>query len=311
MMKSYYRNGKLNKALKELKSQHTYYEGKIAEQEELISFVTHNSLTLENTIEGLDVREYVADLGTELSNLHEEYDAEISELRDIVGFQIRNLATDGLFRQINSDRSPNAARRGLEHRPRPAQQEIPVDYSEVERLAKESEAVRALLLADEYDDVLEIEADELTSYQPIYSNGKTTKMVATGNLAINGANGVGYETGAGSLHRSESRSNVLQMGLVGIARVIGDCGSKRAKLITMMMENGWECPAALIQHRFPGEFINPIVDEINEIALEEIDDNLMEEVDGLWIILVEYRDDIECIAKELSESAHRTCKMPE
>ena len=310
-MKSFGRYSKRNNVIRELRNRHIEHEAEIAELKEMINFSIDYTSTLENTIENFDVGEYVADLGTELESRHEEYEAEIIELRDIVNFQIRNSFNNEIFYRIDTGPWPNAVRPDKSTRPEPPKREISVDYSEVERLAKESEAVRALLLADEYDDVLELEADELTGYQPISSNGKTTEVVATGNPAINGTNGVRRETAAGFLHRPEGRSDDLLMDSGSIARVIGDCSGKRAKLITIMMENGWECSAALIQRRFPGEFINPIVDEINEIALEEIDDNLMEEVDGLWIILMEYRDEIECIANALSELGHRTRKMPE
>ena len=182
----------------------------------------------------------------------------------------------------------------LGHRTGLPQREISIDHSEVERLDKDSEAVRALLLADEYDDSEELETEEQTRYPPIHVNGKTD-VTTMGYPAITGENGVKRAKAADSLHRTEDTSDELLMDLADIARVIGDGESKASKLIGVMMENDWECLAASIEFRFPGEFINVIIDEINGIALEEIGENLIFEEDGLWIILEEYRDVIEYI----------------
>lgn len=285
-----------NNAIIEHTFRRTDYEGEIAELKEEIKFASEYSLTLENTIENIDVREYIADLGAELANRHEEYEAEINELNDIVYFESRKSSIDYIFQLPRSSdkRSRNAARSNVGIRTEPRKQEISIDHSEVERIDKDFEVVRARLLADEYDDVLDLEADELPGYQPIHLNGQTN-LAAMGYPEINGENGAKLATVAGFLHRPEDTPDDLLMDLTDIARVIGDCDSKHAKLITVMMENHWECPADSIVPRFPGEFINVIIDEINEIALEETGDNLIFEEDRLLIIEEEYRDEIECI----------------
>ena len=56
-----------------------------------------------------------------------------------------------------------------------------------------------------------------------------------------------------------------------------------------------KCPADAIESAFPGEFISVIIDEINGIALDEIGDTLIFEEDGLWVVLEEYRDEVEYI----------------
>lgn len=287
------RYSKRNNVIRELRNRHIEHEAEIAELKEMINFAIDYTSTLENTIENFDVGGYVADLGTELASRHEEYEAEITDLRDIIGFRIRNSVTDDPFQQIDNVRSPNAARRGLDRRPMPPKQELSINYFEVEQLDKDSEIVRALLLADEYDDVLELEADESTGYQPIHVNGKTD-VAAMCNPAINGENGVERATVAGFLHRQEDTLDDLQSDLVGIARVIGDGESKTSKLVGVMMESDWECPATSLALRFPDDFINVIIDKINSIALEDIGDNLIFEEDGLLIIEEEYRDEIEC-----------------
>ena len=288
------RYSKRNNVIGERRNRHIEHEAEIVDLKDMINFAIDYTSTLENTIENFNVGEYIADLETELESRHEEYEAEIIELRDIVNFQSRNRSNDEIFQPTVTRPWSNSMRPHFGIRPEPPKPELSIDYFEVERIDKDSEMVRARLGADEYDDSDERETEEQTRYQPIHVNGKTD-VAAMGHPGINGENGVKLATAAGFLHRPEDTPDDLLMGLVGTARVIGDCGSKRAKLIAVMMDNGWECPAASIQLRFPGKFINVIIDEINDMALEVIDETLMFEEDGLWIILEEYRDKIECI----------------
>ena len=112
--------------------------------------------------------------------------------------------------------------------------------------------------------------------------------------------GAGPDNGAqpassGFLQRPEDTPDELLTDLAEVAHIMGEGDSKRSKLIAVMMAKDWECTADSIGGEFPGEFINVIIDEINNIALEEIGDTLIFEEDGLWIVLDEYRDEAEYI----------------
>ena len=118
-------------------------------------------------------------------------------------------------------------------------------------------------------------------------------------VAASGMGG-GSDNGAeppasGFLHRPEDTPDELLTDLEEVAQIMGGSDEKRSKLIAVMMTNNWECPADVIEAKFPGEFINVIIDEINSIALEEIGDTLIFEEDGLWVVLDEYRDEVEHI----------------
>ena len=234
-------------------------------------------------------------------------------------------------------------------------QELSIDYSRIAQLSKDSEALRARLLAvedaeSEEQETVETSLDErlvaAASWVPgsadmtlvpaeanvkkltpidwfkigqrrkaraeilsrlITKNGsakykqkpvqeaeptiETTTTVAT----IYVEDTVAHPPAAGFLHRPEGTPDDLLTDLAEIARIMGDGESKASKLIGVMMKNGWECPADLIERGFPGEFINVIIDEINSIALDELGDTLIFEEDGLSIILEEYRDEIKYI----------------
>ena len=290
------RYSKRNNATRELSNRRFDYEAEITELKDKINFVIDYKLTLENTIEMFNVREYITELETELEYRHEDCEAEITELGDSVDFQSRNWYTDHIFRlpRPSDNPSPNAVRPNVGIRAEPSKQKLSIDPDEVEQISKDSEAIRARLGADEYDDSDERETEEPTRYQPIHVNGKTDATVM-GYSPINGKDSVKRASAAGFLHRPEDTPDDPLMDLPGIARVIGDGESKASKLVGVMMENDWESSAAWIELRFPGEFINVIIDEINSIALEEIDDNLILEENGLWIIPEEYRDEIEYI----------------
>ena len=301
-MKLYYRYRKWNNAIKELENRRIDYEAGIAEQNEVINFVTQNTETFENTIQNFNIQEYVADLRAELENLHEEYEAGFTELSDIIDFQIRDLFTDEISQQMRTGLSSYSMRQDKGVQVESPKREISIDHFEVEQLGKGYEIIRTLLLADEYDDDLDLESDELPGYQPIQVNGKTD-VAAMGNPAINGENGANRATISGFLHGQKDAPDDLLVDSGYIAKVIGDGDSKASRLIRVMMENDWQSRTASLKRRFPGEFINPIIDAINEIALENIGDNLISEDDGLWIIEEEYRDEIEYILRR-SEYLH-------
>ena len=167
------RYSKWNNAIKELKNRRIDYEAEIAELKDLIGFVTDYTLTLENTIEHLDVREYIADLGAELENRHEEYESEINNLSNIVYFESRKSPTDYIFQQIDTGTSPNSVRPDFGIRPEPPKPEISIDRIKVEQLDKDSEEIRARLMADEYYFSEELETENQPRYEPIHVNGKT------------------------------------------------------------------------------------------------------------------------------------------
>ena len=100
---------------------------------------------------------------------------------------------------------------------------------------------------------------------------------------------------AGYLDRPDDTPADLLTDLAEVAHIMGASDENRAKLIGVMMANGWECPAVAIESAFPGQFISVIIDEINGIALDEIGDTLIIEEDGLCIVLEEYRDEVEYI----------------
>ena len=234
-------------------------------------------------------------------------------------------------------------------------QELSIDYSKIAQLSKDSEALRARLLAvenaeSEEPETVETSLDErlvaAASWVPgsadvtpapaevnfkkltpidwfkigqrrkaraeilsrlITKNGsgkykqkpvqetEPTIETTTAVAAIYGEDTVAHPPAAGFLHRPEGTPDDLLTDLAEIARIMGDGESKASKLIGVMMKNGWQCPADLIERGFPGEFINVIIDEINSIALDELGDTLIFEEDGLSIVLEEYRDEIEYI----------------
>lgn len=245
--------------------------------------------------------------------------------------------------------------------PEARKQELTIDHSKIEQLAKESRALRERLLADaepenrQPEPVVAESADEqlvaAASWKPALPSSAPTpeaaaseppaKAVAIDWSRVGGRRkaraqmrlrrfaaaptvrspdrvgrleqptveslqiaavgmGGGADNGAeapasGFLHRPEDTPDELLTDLPEVAQIMGASDEKRSKLIAAMMANNWECPAEAIEAGFPGEFINVIIDEINSIALDEIGDTLVFEEDGLWVVLDEYRDEVEYI----------------
>ena len=90
--------------------------------------------------------------------------------------------------------------------------------------------------------------------------------------------------------------------------LVGAPGSDSAKLITLLMGRGWAATESELQAAFPrSQFVNVIIDEINERAQDEIGDNLITDEDGTWTIEAEYRPALlTCLQGEAADESQQT-----
>ena len=66
-----------------------------------------------------------------------------------------------------------------------------------------------------------------------------------------------------------------------------------AKLLALMMRYNWSCPDMLVRSAFRGQFISAIIHNINDEAYDAIEENLIEEENGLLAVAEEYRAALE------------------
>lgn len=87
--------------------------------------------------------------------------------------------------------------------------------------------------------------------------------------------------------------------------LVGEQDSDSAKLITLLMGRGWAATESELQIAFPrSQFVNVIIDEINERAQDEIGDNLITDEKGIWTIEADYRPALlNCLQDEVFEEA--------
>ena len=100
---------------------------------------------------------------------------------------------------------------------------------------------------------------------------------------------------SGYLERPDGTPADLLTDLPEVARIMGDGEGKASQVIAAMMAADWECGEAALQSVFPGEFISVFIEEINSRALDEIGDTLLFDEGGRWVVLEDYRDEIEYI----------------
>ena len=77
--------------------------------------------------------------------------------------------------------------------------------------------------------------------------------------------------------------------------ITGGPESATARLLAIMMENGWQCGKDTLEAVFKKRFFNPVIEDINERALDRIDDMLVTYENGLWRVDEEYRGELERI----------------
>ena len=81
-----------------------------------------------------------------------------------------------------------------------------------------------------------------------------------------------------------------------LVTIMGEPGSETARLIMTMAENNWECSHQMLEAAFQQDenftFANNIIDEINDRAIDQIENSLIYEEDDRWVIEPEFRDEI-------------------
>ncbi|MCY4540320.1 MAG: TerB N-terminal domain-containing protein [Chloroflexi bacterium] len=188
----------------------------------------------------------------------------------------------------------------------PPRPEIIIDPAKVEQLKIDSTAIRDRLLVGQIDDNSQEFKDDnaLNEAQRNSLEGKrdksgsvTLRSLLLGDTAQISGSQDGGPASPGFLQDMEGRKSGSLPSLDEVARIMGASGSETARLIAFLSNNDWECAEEDIQSAFRGQFINPIIETINERAYEEIGESLIIEENDLFFIERDYRCKIESILK--------------
>ncbi len=111
------------------------------------------------------------------------------------------------------------------------------------------------------------------------------------------------------LERPAGTPDDLLTDLLELVTIMGEYGSETSRLIEKMAESDWRCSHDTLEAIFRQDkhvtFVNNIIEEINDRANEEIDNPLVTEEEGWWIIEEEFRDEIEHILKHPGYLNHK------
>ncbi|GEM_PF-1181384 len=147
--------------------------------------------------------------------------------------------------------------------------ELNLDLSKVAILRDDSEAIRHRLLTE----------DESASDEIVESVGPNNQQSAT---SISG----------GYLERSTGVAEHLLTDLARVAAVIGDTTTHSAKILRVLREQNWSAQSSVLTTALAPQFLNVIIDLINERAIAQIGDALLFEEYGYWVVADDYRDEI-------------------
>lgn len=96
--------------------------------------------------------------------------------------------------------------------------------------------------------------------------------------------------------------------LTEVAAVMGAYASAAAQLLARLRKQGWQATPASLNGEKQGEFLNILLDQINERAVTHLGDALVFDEGGLWVVAEDYRDEIAYI---LDHPAYATTAAPE
>lgn len=92
--------------------------------------------------------------------------------------------------------------------------------------------------------------------------------------------------------QSEESAAPLVNDLSGVQAIMQESQSIATKLLRLLRENNWQAPPATLEAALEGQFLNVILDQINERAYELLGDGLLFDESGVWVVTEDYRDEI-------------------
>ncbi|MCB0210615.1 MAG: hypothetical protein KDJ52_14850, partial [Anaerolineae bacterium] len=154
-----------------------------------------------------------------------------------------------------------------------AKREITIDFAAAEKLTRDSDEIRKRLTSE--DELQEQDFDKA----PALTIERPEKT----------------QVGAGYLLRPNGTPDHLLTDLPEIASILGNSETDEAKIARMLMQNNWRASLENIQSIINNQFANVIIDQINEKSFDEIGDALIFEENETWVVVEDYRDEIEYI----------------
>jgi len=204
----------------------------------------------------------------------------------------------------------------LQSQTKKAKPKLEIDLSEIAQLTQESEEIRSRLIVD-------VEQIEDTSESTVTSNSIGNKLeldlsdvaellsesesaqtnpilddihqIDDDFVEVTDQQSTSSKSATGYIERPADTPDDLLTDLPEVTQIIGRSEDNSSKLIALMQANNWEYSSDALQTAFEGQFVNVIIDEINDRAFDEIGDSLLFEEDDQWVVLEEYRDEIEYI----------------
>lgn len=108
--------------------------------------------------------------------------------------------------------------------------------------------------------------------------------------------------------RPQNTPDGLLTELAEIAAIMGSPSSVESQLLANLRRHDWQAPPARLHSETQGAFLNVLLDQINERAIEQIGDALVFDEGGLWVVAEDYRDEIAYI---LDHPAYAIERVPE
>jgi len=154
-----------------------------------------------------------------------------------------------------------------------ARREIKIDLARVETLKVDSDNIRERLLAED---------------EPAMNGVLAAAILSTSDDSQQTAQSVSR----GYTERPANTPMHLLTDLAGVAKVMGDAATTSARLLRTLREQNWLAQPAMLATVLEHQFLNVVIDEINEQAVEHLGDALLFEEDGGWVAADDYRDEI-------------------
>ncbi|MCA9893477.1 MAG: TerB N-terminal domain-containing protein [Anaerolineae bacterium] len=157
---------------------------------------------------------------------------------------------------------------------------IVIDFAKVKELAAESDEVRDRLLVDDEETGVEV-----TDIAPPPDTVEPPEVVDTFNL-----------------ERPDDTPDGLLTDLEEVYTIIqGDL--EASELLRYLMQNDWQAHPDTAASVLNGGFLNVVLDRMNELALEQLGDQIVVEEDGLLVVIDDYRDEIGHLLSQPLEQA--------
>lgn len=196
--------------------------------------------------------------------------------------------------------------------PIPSKPGVVIDLENVANLQRETQEIRQRLTVEDSPEIvldmdsianLQRDTQEIRQRLTVDEESNTTEELATVALPVS------LDTSLQIVRPADTPVGLLT-DLEPVQIIMGYGDTINTQILQILHAQDWQAEATKLQAILTdGQFLNVVLDELNEVANEQLGCSLVIEENGVWVVEEDYRDEVEFLLKQPDVSVP-TLSMP-